>query len=64
LYLEAQMSGRNVSWVDKDAMHSFMNLKLIRKLGLLASKAGKLINMRFVKDEPHDINEVALYVTL
>jgi hypothetical protein len=34
LYLEAQMSGRNVSWVDKEAMHSFMSLNLIRKLGL------------------------------
>jgi hypothetical protein len=30
LYLEAQMNGRNVSWVDKEAMHSFMSLKLIR----------------------------------
>ena len=34
LYLEAQMSGRNVSWVDKEAMHSFMRLNLTRKLGL------------------------------
>jgi hypothetical protein len=32
LYLEAQMSGRNVSWVDKEATHSFMSLKLITKL--------------------------------
>jgi hypothetical protein len=34
LYLEAQMNGKNVSWVDKEAMHSFMHLKLTRKLGL------------------------------
>jgi hypothetical protein len=34
LYLEAQMSGRNVSWVDKEATHSFMSLNLTRKLGL------------------------------
>jgi hypothetical protein len=33
LYLEAQMSGRNVSSVDKEATHSFMSLKLTRKLG-------------------------------
>jgi hypothetical protein len=34
LYLEAQMSSRNVSSVDKEATHSFMRLKLTRKLGL------------------------------
>jgi hypothetical protein len=34
LYLEALMSSRNVSWVGKEAMHSFMSLKLIRKLEL------------------------------
>jgi hypothetical protein len=34
LYLEAQMSGRNVSWVDKEATHSFMNLGVIMKLEL------------------------------
>jgi hypothetical protein len=34
LYLEAQMNGRNVSSVDKEATHSFMSLKLTRKLGL------------------------------
>jgi hypothetical protein len=34
LYLKAQMSGRNVSWVDKEAMHSFKSLNLTRKLGL------------------------------
>jgi hypothetical protein len=34
LYLEAQMNGRNVSRVDKDATHSFMSLNLTRKLGL------------------------------
>jgi hypothetical protein len=39
LYLEAQMSGRNVSWVDKEATHSFMSLKLIRKLGLAGAES-------------------------
>jgi hypothetical protein len=34
LYLEAQMSRRNVSSVDKEATNSFMRLKLTRKLGL------------------------------
>jgi hypothetical protein len=34
LYLEAQMSGRNVSWVDKNTTYSFMGLKLITKLEL------------------------------
>jgi len=29
LYLEAQLSGRKVSWVDKEATHPFMSLKLI-----------------------------------
>ena len=33
LYLEAQMNGRNVSWIDKKAMHTFMSLMLTRKLG-------------------------------
>jgi hypothetical protein len=32
LYLEVQMSSRNVSCVDKEAMHSFMSLKLMMKL--------------------------------
>jgi hypothetical protein len=26
LYLEAQMTSRNVSWVDKEATHSFMSM--------------------------------------
>ncbi len=38
LYLEAKkMNGRNVSWVDKEAMHSFMSLKLTRHLGLVCT---------------------------
>jgi hypothetical protein len=41
LYLEAQMNGRNVSWVDKEAMHSFMSLKLIRKLRLAGTESGQ-----------------------
>jgi hypothetical protein len=32
LYLEAEMSGRNISCVDKEATHSFMSLKLVMKL--------------------------------
>ena len=34
LYLEAQMNGRLVSWVDKELRHSFMSPKLTRELGL------------------------------
>jgi hypothetical protein len=34
LYLEAQLSGRKVSWVDKEATHLFMSLKLIWNLEL------------------------------
>ena len=40
-----------------------MSLKLTRKLGLPARRAGKLIIMRFGMDETHDINELALLVT-
>ena len=32
-YLEAQMNGRNVSWVDKEATNSFMSPKLRKGLG-------------------------------
>jgi hypothetical protein len=38
LYLEAEMSGRNVSWVDKKATHSFIRLKLTRKLGFAGAQ--------------------------
>ena len=41
-----------------------MNLKLTRRLRLPAGRAGKLINVRFGKDEPHEINKVASHVTL
>ena len=41
LYLEAQMSGRNVSWVDKEATHSFKSLNLTRKLGLAGAQSGQ-----------------------
>ena len=34
LYLEVQMNGRLVSWVNKDLKHSFMSPKLTRGLGL------------------------------
>ena len=40
-YLEAQMSGRNVLWIDKEATHSFMSLKLIKKLGLAGAESGQ-----------------------
>jgi hypothetical protein len=33
------MSGRNVSLVDKEATHSFMSLKLIRKLGFAGAES-------------------------
>ena len=49
---------------DKESTHSFMSLELIRKLGLAGAGSGQAINMRFGKDEPHDINELALHVTL
>jgi hypothetical protein len=45
LYLEAQMNGRNVSRVDKEAMHSFISLMLTRNLGLAGT--GKPIHARF-----------------
>jgi hypothetical protein len=32
LYLEAQMNGRNFSWVEKEATHSFMNLVLMDQM--------------------------------
>ena len=47
LYLEAQMNGRNVSWVDKEATHSFLSPKLTMCLGLRTHRVGKPINMRF-----------------
>jgi len=34
LYLGVQVSGRNVSWVDREETHSFMNPKFTRKVGL------------------------------
>jgi hypothetical protein len=41
LYLEAKMSVRNVSWVDKEATHFFMSLKLITKLELAGAESGQ-----------------------
>ena len=41
LYLEAQMSGRNVSWVDKEAMHSLRRLNLTRNLELAGAWSGQ-----------------------
>jgi hypothetical protein len=41
LYLEAQMSGTNVLWVDKETTHSFMSLRLIRKLGFASAESGQ-----------------------
>ena len=65
LYLEAQINGKNVSClVDTGATHSFMSPKLAKELGLLTQKAGKPINVRFAKGEPHETKELALHVTL
>jgi hypothetical protein len=58
------MSGRNVSWVDKETTYFFMSPSSLGCWGLPTRKAGKPINMRFRKDEPHEINEVVLHVTL
>ena len=65
LYLEAQINGKNVSClVDTGATHSFMSPKLARELGLPTQRAGKPINVRFAKGEPHETKEVALHVNL
>ena len=65
LYLEAQINGRNVSClVDTGATHSFMSPKLAKELGLPTGRAGKPINVRFAKGEPHETKEVALNVNL
>ena len=65
LYLEAQINGKNVSClVDTGATHSFMSPKLARELGLPTRRAGKPINVRFAKGEPHETKEVALHVNL
>ena len=56
LYLEAQINGKNVSClVDTGATHSFMSPKLARELGLPTRRAGKPINVRFAKGEPHEL---------
>ena len=34
LYIMARINGRHVSWIDKEATHSFMSPKLTRGLGL------------------------------
>jgi hypothetical protein len=48
LYLEAQINGRDISWlVNTGAMHSFMSPKLVKELGLWMQKLSKPINMRF-----------------
>ena len=65
LYIKAQINGKNVSClVDTGAMHSFMSPKLTRELGLPTRRAGKPINVRFAKGEPHEMKEVALHVNL
>ena len=45
LYIMAQIYERNVSWIEKEAMHSFMIPKLIGSWGLLMRKAGKPTNV-------------------
>jgi hypothetical protein len=62
--LTLKIKCRIVSWVDKEATRSFMSPKLTRDLGFATCRAGKPINAQFGKDEPHDINEVALHATL
>ena len=65
LYLEARINGKNVSrLVDIGAMHSFMNPKLAKQLGLPMWRAGKPINVWFAKGEPYETKEVALHVNL
>ena len=43
LYLEAQMYGRNVSWVDKVTTYSFLSPKLTMCWGLPTHRVGKAI---------------------
>jgi hypothetical protein len=65
LYFEVEINGRNVSClVDTGAMHSLISPKFTKELGLLTGRAGKSINVRFAKGEPHETNEVALNVNL
>ena len=65
LYQKAQINGKNVSClVDTGATHSFMSPKLARELGLPTQRMGKPINVRFAKDKPYEIKEVALHVNL
>ena len=65
LYLKAQINGMNISClVDTWATHSFMSQKLARELCLPTRRAGKPINVRFTKGEPHETKEVALHVNM
>ena len=64
LYLEARMYGRNFLWINEMATHSFMSPKLIRESGLADTYSGEPINVWFGKGMPHEINKVALHVTL
>ena len=62
LYLEAQMNGRNVSWIDKEATHAFISSKPIGGWDLPAGRAGKPTKVQFAKGEPHEANETAMHV--
>ena len=63
LYLEAKINGQNVSClVYTGATHTFMSPKLAKELGLPTGRAGKPINMRSAKGEPHETKEVELNV--
>jgi clan AA aspartic protease (TIGR02281 family) len=65
LYLEAQINGKQVSYlVDTGATHSFMSPKLAKELGLPTKEVSKPINVPFAKGERHQAKEVALDVTL
>ena len=65
LYLGVHINQGIVSYlVETSARHSFMSSKFAKELGLLMRRAGKPINVRFAKCEPHETKELALHVTL
>ena len=65
LYLEAKIAGRNVSClVGTGATRYFMSPKLAKELGLPMRRAGKPINVRFVKGELHKTKEMAFNMHL
>ena len=63
LYIMACINGRDVSWIKKEATHSFISLKLVRKLGSPTCRAGKPIKVRFAKDTRQETKQEAMHVT-